>query len=339
MLLPQALKNYSAILGFPESETMNRIFEILYGDNEDTLKLVAALPGTPETIAQKTGISENRVRELCAVLVKRGAIGSKLKDPDLYRLFTNMIELRDSTVLDPDCPQELFELWETILTKEFPKLIPIAKQMKIDPITRIMPIEESVESQNTILDADSARKIFEDADLITVLPCACRLQADKVGRRTNSCPAPEEAVCMQTNGFARAVLKRNIGEQITREDALRRVKLAEDAGLMHMVRNNIKKDMFMCNCCSCCCAGLYLIRELDYSQGISPSRFRVKLDKEACSGCGVCVDRCQTGAITLEDTAVINFDLCFGCGNCAVKCPEDALTLEEIRPIEHIRVK
>ncbi len=338
MEMPKVLKNYSATLGFPESKTMLRIFEILF-DSEDMLKLVQALPGTPDQIAQKSGLSEDLVRELCNDLVRKGAIGSKMNNPDLYRLYPAMIELRDSSVLNPDCPQELFELWETIIRKEFPQLIPFAKQMNVQPITRIIPIEHSVEVQNTILDADSARKIFEDADLITVLPCACRLQAEKVGRRSNSCPAPKDAVCMQTNGFAQAVLKRNLGETITREDALRRVELAEEAGLMHMVRNNIKKDMFMCNCCSCCCTGLYLVRELDFPQGISPSRFSVKLDEDACSGCGLCEERCQVGAISVDDTAIINLDQCYGCGNCVIKCPEEALTLEEIRPIEHIRVK
>jgi heterodisulfide reductase subunit A-like polyferredoxin len=106
-----------------------------------------------------------------------------------------------------------------------------------------------------------------------------------------------------------------------------------------MIRNNVKKDMFMCNCCSCCCTGLYLVNDLGYAGGVAPSRFRVKLDEDVCAGCGDCEDRCQFHAISIDETAIIDHEKCYGCGNCAITCPEEALTLEEIRPKEHIRVK
>ncbi|MCK7466983.1 MAG: hypothetical protein MZU91_01745 [Desulfosudis oleivorans] len=39
---------------------------------------------------------------------------------------------------------------------------------------------------------------------------------------------------------------------------MRRLTLAEEAGLVHTVRNNVKDDMFMCNCCPCCCTAMFL---------------------------------------------------------------------------------
>ncbi len=104
-----------------------------------------------------------------------------------------------------------------------------------------------------------------------------------------------------------------------------------------MTRNNIKKDMIMCNCCACCCTGLFMLNQVGYDS-FAPSRFRVKLDEEACIGCETCVERCQFGAIEVDDIARIDLDKCFGCGVCVPTCPGDALTLEEIRPKEHIRV-
>jgi NAD-dependent dihydropyrimidine dehydrogenase PreA subunit len=296
------------------------------------------MPGTAAELAERTGLPEQRVREAADRLVKRGAVARPMKKPGLYRLFPAMIELRDATVLWPDAPQELFELWERLVSNEMPKLILMLKALKVPPIVRVVPIERSVESRNAVLDIDSARKIFRDAELITALPCACRVQARRNNRGAD-CPAPEASVCMQTNGFAEVVLSRGLGQRLTNEEALKRVADAEEAGLVHMVRNNVQKDMFMCNCCSCCCTGLYMVNQTGYLEALAPSRFRVRLDPDACSGCGICQDRCQFHAITVNGIASVRQDRCYGCGNCVITCPDEALTLEEVRPVEHIRVK
>ena len=201
----------------------------------------------------------------------------------------------------------------------------------------MIPVEHSIESQNTVLDIDTARMIFKDAELITAVPCPCRTQAHKVGRSPD-CPAPATSVCMQTNAFAQSILNRGVGEKLSNAEALKRVSEAEEAGLVHMIRNNVKKDMFMCNCCSCCCTGLYMFNEIGFTGGLSPSRFRVKFKEDLCTGCGTCSEKCQFQAISVNGVAAINYERCYGCGNCVVACPEEALTLEEIRPKEHIRV-
>ena len=337
MATPKVLQDYAAKLGFPKSEALGKILTILY-DGEDDLSILEVLPGTAAEIAGNTGLTEKRVREVTDRLFGRGALAHPMKQPGLYRLFPAMIELRDATVLWPDAPQELFELWEEVVLKEMPDLIPTLQKLKVPPMIRVVPIERSVESQNTVLDADSARKIFREADLVTALPCACRVQAQK-NNRSPDCPAPPSAVCMQTNAFAEVVLSRGLGEKLTNEEALKRISEAEEAGLVHMVRNNIQKDMFMCNCCSCCCTGLFMVNQTGYLDALAPSRFKVKLDADACSGCGTCEGRCQFHAITLGEVAVVDGDKCYGCGNCVITCPDEALTLEEVRPLEHIRVK
>ncbi|NHI94197.1 MAG: 4Fe-4S dicluster domain-containing protein [Candidatus Lokiarchaeota archaeon] len=338
MPIPKELKSYATSIGFPSSETLARIFEILY-DEEDDLKIMKALnkPNTASELAKKTGLSEARIKERAEKLMKKGALTHVSKQPHIYRRFPAMIEIRDASCLNPDASQELFELWDQLVQKEISVLIPFIKEFNIPPVVRVIPIEETVEAQNTVLDADSVRKIFKEAKLISVIPCVCRTVALKNGRGQD-CPAPKEAVCMQTNAFAQAILNRDIGEKITNEDALRRIELAEKAGLVHMARNNIKEDMFVCNCCSCCCSGMFIVQQ-GYSKAIAPSRFQVKLNAEACQGCGTCVDRCQFGAITLDGTAIIDLDKCFGCGNCVLTCPEEALKLVEIHPLSHIRVK
>jgi NAD-dependent dihydropyrimidine dehydrogenase PreA subunit len=51
------------------------------------------------------------------------------------------------------------------------------------------------------------------------------------------------------------------------------------------------------------------------------------VDKEACTGCGACVDACPVEAIKMEnDIASISED-CSECGVCVDECPAEAISL------------
>ena len=61
----------------------------------------------------------------------------------------------------------------------------------------------------------------------------------------------------------------------------------------------------------------------------------IKIDKEKCNGCGLCVDACHEGAIGLVDgvATLLRDDYCDGLGDCLPSCPVDAIsTLRSGRP-------
>lgn len=344
MAIASEFKAYAEKLGFPNSETMGRILTLLFPD-ESGRRIIQALrkPAKLSELAEMTNIPIDELKEITAHLHKIGAIARYMDPPDKFRLYPGMIELRDATLVYPEVEQELFDLWEELFLHDLTGVTSVWKSSGAPEMMRIVPIDEAVESQNLILDVDSARQIFKDAKVIAAMPCPCRLQASRTGR-THDCPAPEDLkLCMQTNKFAMDLIARGVGEQISNEEALRRIDLAEQAGLVHQVRNNIKDDMIICNCCSCCCTGLFMSQRFGYAP-YAKSRFRVNYDESLCNGCGICVKRCHFFAIDIdknlkpkERTAQVDYDKCYGCGLCTLKCPTQALTMMEVRPRESVR--
>jgi len=57
----------------------------------------------------------------------------------------------------------------------------------------------------------------------------------------------------------------------------------------------------------------------------------IKIDKEKCNGCGLCVSACHEGAIGMMSgkAELLRDDYCDGLGNCLPVCPTGAITFEE----------
>ena len=56
----------------------------------------------------------------------------------------------------------------------------------------------------------------------------------------------------------------------------------------------------------------------------------IKIDRDKCIGCGLCVTVCQEGAIDIENgkAKLLREDYCDGLGNCLPVCPTKAITFE-----------
>lgn len=56
----------------------------------------------------------------------------------------------------------------------------------------------------------------------------------------------------------------------------------------------------------------------------------VKLNKEWCKGCGICVAFCPKNVLALdhhEKIEIVNRDACILCGQCEMRCPDFAIYL------------
>ena len=68
--------------------------------------------------------------------------------------------------------------------------------------------------------------------------------------------------------------------------------------------------------------------------------FIITIKRDACKGCGLCIEFCPRGLIVLDpelnqrgvQPAMVGGEpeTCTGCGNCAAMCPEAIIEIEEV---------
>lgn len=54
----------------------------------------------------------------------------------------------------------------------------------------------------------------------------------------------------------------------------------------------------------------------------------IVVNKDECTGCGICADVCPVEAITVDETATIDPAVCTACGTCIDECPTEAISEE-----------
>ena len=332
MSMPDAFRAYAAQFGLEDSETLATIFDMLY-DHEDDRVLIPALPGTVEEVSDKTGISVKRVKEELHRLALKGAI---MKMPTGQFVLPHiLLELRDFSAIWPEAPKEFFIAWQKLIEEEYTKALAKQRELGIKSRSRTLVINEATPVGSQVMEHDSLKQIIKDASLVTTVPCPCRLQAQIAGKRPTDCPAGEQSFCMQTGKMAEAVAKRGIATVLSTEEALKRIDEAAAAGLVHNV-TDVSDDyqkaseigMSICNCCPCCCILMYSVYK-GFPEILGKSGFSPALDKDACTSCGTCEERCPFYAIKMDDFPEFDMEKCLGCGNCVVVCPENAIVMEK----------
>ncbi|WP_373501829.1 ATP-binding protein [Desulfococcus sp.] len=205
------------------------------------------------------------------------------------------------------------------------------------PQMRTIPVAKSIQPRHHAAPFDAVTPLIEGADApFVLLPCICRKKREMEGAPCRV--TDEKETCLAMGGIARSILLGGTGREISRREAMAVITQNQQAGLV-LQPSNTEKAEFICSCCGCCCGMLDICRKLPRPLDYWAANFQAAVDPGRCTGCGLCEQRCQVGAVCVPEKggpAVVDLDRCIGCGVCVAACPTEAVMLkkksEEVRP-------
>ena len=162
----------------------------------------------------------------------------------------------------------------------------------------VIPVEKAIEMENTSVDLEHLSywlKKYEGH--IGVGQCSCRASRGVMGE---GCADDPSSWCIGVGDFADYCRESGKGHDITYEEAMHILQVAEDNGFVHQVTNidGENKIFGICNCNVKICNALRT-SQLFNTPNMSRSAYTAEVDRSKCVACGKCVEYCPAGAVRL----------------------------------------
>ena len=162
----------------------------------------------------------------------------------------------------------------------------------------VIPVEKAIEMENTSVDLEHLSywlKKYEGH--IGVGQCSCRASRGVMGE---GCADDPSSWCIGVGDFADYCRETGKGHDITYEEAMHILQVAEDNGFVHQVTNidGENKIFGICNCNVKICNALRT-SQLFNTPNLSRSAYTAEVDRDKCVACGKCVEYCPSGAVKL----------------------------------------
>jgi len=317
--LQKQMDQYST--GFPASESgvELKILEKLFTEEDAVIYLdLSLLLEASDAFAARTGRPAEDMAAKLEDMAKRGLLFRHVKEGEKrYSTVPFVIGSYEFQLGRMD--KELAELTnnymeETFLASMGENVVPL----------RTIPVGKSVTVINKVAAYEDAKAIVRGKDKIALANCICRSQQELLDK---GCGKLKE-VCMMFGSHADYYVENKMGRYIGQEEACAVLDKCEAAGLVNQPANMVNPGG-MCNCCGDCCGVLRALNLQPNPGELVYNRYRAIVDPEECSGCEICLDRCQMNAIQIEEIATVDTARCIGCGLCVTTCPMEAIQLEE----------
>jgi ferredoxin len=348
---------------FPVSDTAIDIIRAVVGDHPEELDLICAFDQKPsqtlEQLVESSRMAADEIEPAATRLAGKGLIFNQpssagimiyrllplmlvglmeykfmvkldrsREERDLALLFEKLLdELKDQVQDNYDSLEPLFNAAPAV-----DRTVPTRLTEDGKPIT-VVPVKKPVDvSEEFVLPSQTVEEIIQKFDDIAVGYCFCRQRRSLLG---HDCDTHAPTLnCFTFGKSARHTAAQGFAQKVTKDEALRIMNEAAEAGLIHKAfhpgSRESSPETSICNCCKDCCDTLELWRSGTLPLSNSTYHLAV-IDAETCTGCGTCVERCPTDAIVLDADGLAERDekACFGCGICSRFCPVEAISLQE----------
>jgi len=317
--LQEQIDQYS--LGFPAAESGIdiKILKKLYTEKEASVFLDISMQlETPVSFSGRTNRDLKQTSAVLEEMAQKGLLFRKRKGNEVfYAAIPFVIGSFEFQLNRMD--KEFAEMVE-----EYFKEVYFNNLGGILPPLRTIPVNHSVALSHHVAPYESAREIIQSKEKIAVAECICRTQRKLLN---DNCGKPLE-VCFVFGSHAEYYLENHMAREINQEEALAILDQCEKAGLVNQPANMINPGG-MCNCCGDCCGLLRALNRMPKPAELVTNNYRAEVDSDLCSGCELCIERCQMAAIRMNEKqiATINPDRCIGCGLCVTTCPVEALSM------------
>lgn len=310
--------------GFPETEKRSEIAILKQLFEEEEAELFLALSPileTPEAAAERLGRDRSQLATMMETMAQKGLLFRRRKDGVAsYGTVPYVVGIMEFQVKNIETNRSLAKDMAIYARDGFLASL----QSLSTPHQRAVPINTDIVYKWPVAPYEDAISILRDQKKIAVANCVCRTVARKVS--PHQCDKPLET-CMMFGTAADYYVENGMGREIDFQEALSILKLCDESALVIQPVNS-KKAGAICACCGDCCGMLTSLKMQKKPAESVRSNYFAEIDEQECTGCEICLERCQMGAITVEDgTALMNADRCIGCGLCVTTCPAEAIAL------------
>ncbi len=351
------------LVQFQVSQTAIDIIVATVGENEEELDLIYAFRQQPsqtmEQLVASSGFPEEKIEPLATSLARKGLLFNQPNSAGVmvYRILPLMLvglmeykfmvevtgspeekrlaglfekllaELRAQIQDNYDALSPLFSSAPAVDRTVPTRISEDGRPIKIIPVGKAVALGEEF-----VVPSQTVEEIIDKFDDIAVGYCFCRQRRSLLGD-----PCSTEAPtlnCFTFGKSARHTTAQGFAKKVSKQEALEIMRAAEEAGLVHKAfhpgSRESSPETSICNCCKDCCDTFGLWRSGTLPL-INSTFYLSEIDPDACTGCGICVERCPTDAISLNEAGWAQRDesACLGCGVCSRFCPDEAIALKE----------
>ena len=187
--------------------------------------------------------------------------------------------------------------------------------------SEVIPINKAFTLSQHILPTNQAIQILEQARIISLSNCGCRVAFE-------NCSNPIET-CLILNEEGEYLISRGYGKLISLKKAKKILEIANQTGLVHLALFLPGQEVYaICSCCSCCCHEFQALLKFNKFFFVAKADYIAIVNPDKCNCCLTCIKRCLFGARDVDnEIPIINEEKCYGCGLCVTSCPTQATQL------------